>query len=51
MEIINPNTPGGDTTSLCSSDILAPEHTCYNGGGNPGCIGYSVFEMPCFDYY
>lgn len=51
MEIINPDTTAGENARSCGSDIFAPPHPCYDGGGSSGCIGFSVYEEPCFDFY
>ena len=33
MEIINPNSLPGDNARGCTTDALAPEHSCLAGGG------------------
>lgn len=41
MEIINPNSLPGDNARGCTTDALAPEHSCLDGGGC-GCYTHGA---------
>lgn len=52
MEIINGDAIPENGSRACSSDIISPPHTCYDGGSgdNPGCLALCLEHGFCTRY-